>query len=177
MSGMSDSLGDTLLSAADPAAAETAESETSCGKVTLFFFLSILVFVGLPAATDTDKGTAPGTNCSTFAYCTTYGFDVVMTKLLVAPAPLVRGVGYGSHVLTMGISPLLALGSAAAPLYPCITRGSAIHAAQDASIVIAVVLFSLGFNTLCKYGVQRQRPCFHYGMQVSIPPPAPLSTL
>lgn len=135
------------------------EAATSCGKVALFFVFAILVFAAVPdALVDTDL--SKPINCTTGAYCTTNPFDVAMTKLLVAPKPLVRSVGYGSHVLTMVISPLLALGSAIVH-----TSDPIIHAAQDVGITVAVALISLGINTVFKCVVRRQRPCFDDGMQ------------
>jgi hypothetical protein len=150
--------------------------QTTWVRVGVFVVASIVVFALLPelagemplAANITCPSDVGGVHIEGDAWCKTDGFDQAFSCGADGCAYNAHAAGTISHVFTMGLSPIIALGSALAPL--C-NKGSSVSplsrkgAWQDFLIILGCLFVALGMSGLAKIGAKRQRPCFYYGRQ------------
>jgi hypothetical protein len=94
------------------------------------------------------------TSCS---WCAPGGFDRSARSLLVADDP--KGVGYGSHLVSLGALPLLALGGL---IVPARQDEQWARFGQDVWIVSNAVVFTTAFAGWAKHSIARQRPAYYF---------------
>jgi membrane-associated phospholipid phosphatase len=119
------------------------------------FLLSLLVLL-----VSSEVFTVNETSCSTGAWCATNAFDRAITERVAQTDS--RDAALVSHVFSLGITVILALGSA---LWPLTGKEGGVprhHAWQDVVVVLSVVTVSIAVNTAFKVSFSRQRPCFYY---------------
>lgn len=102
---------------------------------------------------------AAGDPANACRWCSTNAFDTAARDLIVTRDP--RLAATVSHVCSMLLAPVLALGAVVAAGVRSRARS---HAAQDAVIVLNAVLLTVAFTDFAKKVASRQRPAFHFGV-------------
>lgn len=128
-----------------------ALARTSALGLVLEFVAIVAGFVALSVAAGD-----PSNACR---WCSTNVFDTAVRDLVVMRDP--RLAATVSHVCSMLLAPVLALGAVVAAGIRSRVRS---HAAQDAVIVLNAVLLTVAFTDFAKKVASRQRPAFHFGV-------------
>ncbi len=103
---------------------------------------------------------AAGDPAESCGWCESNDFDRSVRDALRASDPVPFGTV--SHVMSLGVAPVGALGSLIVPAF-VYDRPS--YALADSVIVIDAFMFTTGLATFTKVTTARERPAFHYGVE------------